>query len=143
VVLEFVANVSFYPSLLLLASRTAVDLGEAYQRVIDAVINCEQVSEEPQVALWRQYLADELPDFTRMLSDTQLRRTCRLLAQVEPRESRMAKTLLTAKRLALSRNSIINLKQVLMVIRSSIPPKELENFDGAVKEAEIELYEAE
>ena len=97
------------------------------------MINCEPAAldggEPEQVSLWRQYFADELPELANSLSDAQLSCACSRLALVEPRESRMEKSLRTAKRLALSKGVTVGLEHVMIVVRASLTPQDTQVFD--------------
>lgn len=130
---ELAECLSLYPGIVFLAAPTSFRLSHIVQAAIDAEINCEPtalaVREPEQVSLWRHYLADELPELAKSLSVAQLSQACSKLALAEPRESRMEKTLRTAKRLALSEGVTVGLEHVMLVVRSSLTSQEAEEFD--------------
>jgi len=163
-----------------MTSSRKLDSNSVYWNNIDAVINCEQQQQQRVAAsdhrdglncyeesatanLWRRYMNDHLPNLVKSLSggtgidiDTDSKLSgkvieiCSVLAATEPRESRMAKTLLTAKRLATAAaaeavseeekdktENEADLEHVLMVLRSAIlseegEEKELRAFDMRV-----------
>ena len=163
-----------------MTSSRKLDSNSVYWNNIDAVINCEQQQQQRVAAsyhrdglnyyeesatanLWRRYMNDHLPNLVKSLSggtgidiDTdsklsaKVREICSVLAVTEPRESRMAKTFLTAKRLAMAAaaeavpgeeedktENEADLEHVLMVLRSAIlseegEEKELREFDMRV-----------
>ncbi|KAF5557750.1 hypothetical protein FNAPI_5343 [Fusarium napiforme] len=100
--------------------RDENELGSAYENEIDGVLTCNTMPENSVPELWRLYIATELPEVTGRISNERLNDACQILAQLEPRESRMGKILKTAKRMAVVETSDVGFGHVLSVIRSSL-----------------------
>ncbi|KAF5026461.1 hypothetical protein F66182_1448 [Fusarium sp. NRRL 66182] len=128
----------FYPSVLLISCANTIELGKACEDTTDAVISCDVLTKNPVAELWKIYLASELPGFTKAMSDQHLGDICRLLAQLEPREARMGKILKTAKRMAVAERSPINLRNILVIIQSSLSSGDLEKFKDELRAAGLD-----
>ncbi|KAK4454918.1 hypothetical protein QBC34DRAFT_433158 [Podospora aff. communis PSN243] len=131
---ELAECLSLYPGVILLAAPTEWSPSNIIQDSIDAIINCDLTvldSAEP-ATLWRQYFTDELPELASSLPTAQLRQACQRLARAEPLESRMAKTLKTAKRLAFLKEVDVSLEHVMLVVRSSLAEQEAQGFDSVL-----------
>lgn len=126
--LELANHFSFYPSVVLVTCNDVTELGTACESEIDGVIACNTSSGNPILEVWKTHLVTELSELTALISEQRLNDACRILAQLEPKESRMGKVLKTAKRIAIAERSVVSFGHVFAVIRSSLPLTRLEDF---------------
>lgn len=129
-----------HPGVVFLASDRPEEVPETFFLAIDAVIDCNTTTGGSRsdkhancCALWYQYLADKLPQLFISTSVERLQKIVDILASVESRETRMAKTLLTAKRLAQSSAEAVQEDHIFEVIRQSIAQKDLSKFESQLE----------
>lgn len=111
---------------MLVTCNDVTELGTACESEIDGVIACNTSLGNTILELWKTYLVTELPELTAPLSEQRLNDACRILAQLEPKESRMGKVLKTAKRMAIAERSVVSFGHIFAVIRSSLSLAKLE-----------------
>ncbi|KAH9234416.1 hypothetical protein K456DRAFT_1693480 [Colletotrichum gloeosporioides 23] len=131
-----------HPGVVFLASDKPEEVPETCFTAIDAVVNCNTMiddswgDEHVSCGLWYQCLADKLPELVEATPVDRLRKIAEVLASVEPRETRMAKPLLTAKRLAHLSGEAAGEGHIFQVLRRSIAPKDTGKFDSRLQKIE-------
>ncbi|RBR07078.1 uncharacterized protein FIESC28_10824 [Fusarium coffeatum] len=123
---------SFYPSVMLISCTSTKELGAHCEEMIDSVISCRLPSKNEPTALWELAIAEQTPDLSTDMSGKQLSEICQFLAQLEICETRMEKILKTAKRMAAIEKVRFSLEHVVAVIRLSVYPDKLTEFEGVM-----------
>ncbi|KAJ4129126.1 hypothetical protein NW768_007659 [Fusarium equiseti] len=132
-VLDLRNHASFYSSVILLSCNATNELGDHCEEMVDSVISCRLPSKDEPVALWELTITEQTPGLSAEMSDDRLCEICPFLAQLEMRETRIEKILTTAKRMAVTEKVQLSLQHVVAVIRLSVSPDKLGEFESVAR----------
>ncbi|CEF77622.1 unnamed protein product [Fusarium graminearum] len=125
---------SFYPSVMLISCNSISELGDYCAGMIDGIVKCPIPLKEQPSALWKFHLSQHFAGLLECILAQQLHDAYALLAQIESRESRIEKVISTAQRLAVVEKAHFSVRHVLLTIKSSVSPDELQKLEDLIKE---------
>lgn len=118
---------------MLISCNSTKELGDHCEEMIDSVISYRLPSKDEPTALWELAITEQTPGLSTDMFGKRLSEICQFLAQLEIRETRMEKILKTAKIMAVSERVQFSLKHVVAVIRLSVTPDKLSEFESVAR----------